>query len=181
MTSNGARTCNRPGWSSRTFAPTIYTTPTRERGARTFIGNFSYPDTAWPESISDRFATGDIRAFREFVAENVRQLEASSLRSLDVDRAIAETSIRIAAEAVPSILYYPIIHVALTLEDFCLLEQAASAQPETNLVQLAEDIPGISETPVTIFYSGTDVQQAFRVFERVQELAASIFPAPGEE
>jgi len=42
-------------------------------------------------------------------------------------------------------------------------------------VQLAEDIPGISELPVTVFYSGSDVQRALAAFDRTRTSQASIF------
>lgn len=174
MTLESAHTCNRPSWTTGKFAPTIYTSPGR-RGVKTFIGNFSYPDTAWSEQIIDTIGGGDIQTYREIVADDVRELQRTSLGSVDLDRAIAGTAIEVAAESVPTIRLYPITHIALSRPDFLTLKRETKRLQVVNPVEVAEGIPGISELPTTIFYSGTDVHRALRAFERSQQLDASIF------
>lgn len=174
MTLESSRSCNRPNWPTRKFPPTIYTGPGR-RGVKTFIGNFSYPDTAWSEQIIDTIGGGDIQTYREIVADNVRELQRSSLGSVDLDRAIAGTAIEVAAESVPTIRVYPFPHIALSRPDFLTLKRETRRLQVVNPVEVAEGIPGISGLPTTIFYSGTDVYRALRAFERSRQLDASIF------
>ena len=120
MTLESSRSCNRPSWTTRKFAPTIYTSPGR-RDVKTFIGNFSYPDTAWSEQTINTIGGGDIETYREIVADNVREHQRTSLGSVDLDRAIGGTAIEVAAESVPTIRFYPITHIALSRPDFLTL------------------------------------------------------------
>lgn len=174
MTLESSRSCNRPSWTTRKFAPTIYTSPGR-RDVKTFIGNFSYPDTAWSEQIIDQIGGGDIQTYREIVADSVRELQRTSLGSVNRHRAIAGTAIEVAAESVPTIRFYPIIHIALSRPDFLTLKREARRLEIVNPVEVAEGIPGVSGLPTTNFYSGTDVHRALRAFERSQQRDASIY------
>lgn len=125
--------------------------------------------------IIDTIGGGDIEAYREIVADSVRELQRTGLGSVNLDRAIAGTAIEVAAESVSTIRLYPITYIALSRPDFLTLKRETRRLQVVNPVELAEGIPGVSGMPTTIFYSGTDVYRALRAFERSRQLDASIF------
>jgi len=159
------------------MAPTIYTSPPEKKDDKVFIHNFRHSDTIWPERIrSDlqfRLGADDVQ---EAVASAALELDLASELGIDLNRTMAQLAITTMASCMaPSVWFYPISHVALDREQFNILDEATKDQPEFNPVQLAEDIPGISELPVTVFYSGSDVQRALAAFERTRASQASIF------
>ena len=159
------------------MAPTIYTSLGAKKGDKVFIDNFTYSDTIWPERIRNdlqfRLVDDDLQ---EAVASAALELDLASELGIDLNRTFAQLAITTMASCMsPSVWFYPISHVALDREQFNILDEATKDQPEFNPVQLAEDIPGISELPVTVFYSGSDVQRALAAFERTRASQASIF------
>jgi len=159
------------------MAPTIHTSPPEKKDDKVFIDNFTHSDTIWPERIRNDLQFGlGADDLQEAVASAALELDRASELGIDLNRTFAQLAITTMASCMaPSVWFYPITHVALDSEQFNILDQATKDQPEVNPVQLAEDIPGISELPVTVFYSGSDVQQALTAFDRTMASQASIF------